>query len=146
MIRTAWNVTSTICNKQCSLYLRVILPLTFYCYFIGSRFCHYFLCPKSKQKGSASAKQVVAPFAQEFPLRKYPSVGHSLSPGASFVFLGGSITRSVSYAQTHLTSTHTYLPLFQKSKCPAAGVLMSPKGVEGYFLENIIIRRFAGAH
>ena len=49
------------------LYLLEILPLTFYRYFIGSRFCHYFLCPKSKQKGSASAKQVVAPFAQEFP-------------------------------------------------------------------------------
>ena len=67
MIRTAWNVTSTICNKQYSLYLLVILPLIYCCSFIDYRFCHYFLCPKSKQKGSASAKQVVAPFAQEFP-------------------------------------------------------------------------------
>ena len=67
MIRTAWNVTSTICNKQYSLYLLDILPLTFCCSFIGTRFYHYFLGTKSNQKGSASAKQVVAPFAQEFP-------------------------------------------------------------------------------
>ena len=50
------------------------------------------------KKVSASAKQVVATFAQEFPARKYPSVGHSLSPWSLFAFLGGSITRSVSYA------------------------------------------------
>ena len=35
--------------------------------------------PKSKQKGSTPTKQVVTAFAQEFPFRKYPSVGCSLS-------------------------------------------------------------------
>ena len=127
------------CNKQYSLYLLDILPLTFYRRFIGCRFYHYFLCPKSNQKGSASAKQVVAPFAQEFPAEISFGRDASCRLGLSFGFLGGSITRSVSYAIAHLTSTHTYLPLFQKAKCPAAGVLMSPKGVKGYFLENIII-------
>ena len=139
MIRTAWNVTSTICNKQYSLYLLDILPLTFCCSFIGNRFCHYFLCPKSNKKARRRQNKSSRPLLRNF-LRKYPSVGHSLSPWALFVFLGGSITRSVSYAQAHLTSTHTYLPLFQKAKCPAADVLMSPKGVEGYFYKKNIIR------
>ena len=49
------------------LYLLEILPLTFYRRFIGNRFYHYFSWLKSNQKGSASAKQVVATFAQEFP-------------------------------------------------------------------------------
>ena len=35
--------------------------------------------PKSKQKGSTPTKQGVTAFAQEFPFRKYPSVGCSLS-------------------------------------------------------------------
>ena len=113
------------------LYLLEILPLTFYRYFIGSRFCHYFLCPKSNQKARRRQNKSSRPLLRNF-LRKYPSVGHSLSPGVSFGFLGGSITRSVSYAIAHLTSTHTYLPLFQKPKCPTADVLMSPKGFEGY--------------
>ena len=55
------------CNKQYSLYLLDILPLTFCCSFIGNRFSHYFSWLKSNQKVSASAKQVVATFAQEFP-------------------------------------------------------------------------------
>ena len=82
------------CNKQYSLYLLDILPLTFYRYFIGSRFYHYFLCPKSNQKGSASAKQVVATFAQEFPAEI--SFGRVLLVAWGFICLFGRLDNSFS--------------------------------------------------
>ena len=82
------------CNKQYSLYLLDILPLTFYRYFIGSRFYHYFLCPKSNQKGSASAKQVVATFAQEFPAEI--SFGRPLLAALGFICLFGRLDNSFS--------------------------------------------------
>ena len=81
-------------NKQYSLYLLDILPLTFCCNFIGSRFYHYFSWLKSNQKVSASAKQVVAPFAQEFPAEI--SFGRPLLAALGFICLFGRLDNSFS--------------------------------------------------